>query len=221
MIIGNTPCDHPEIPLNSLYGLTDVRPYYYLSALNLVINQMTNSYCAVNITQAGYPYVTVALGGMGSDVWRKITLHKIIALARINNGPYICIEHINDNPLDLGVSNLKFSNQVANTKSAFANNHRSVASAIFRVELFDGRIFLGTLKQVQEWTGISRITLYDRYYKGPRDFSGNPRQRVKSVIKIGMEEAPVCVNNRSIDYRDGAFQGQIVFDNLVIDALTQ
>lgn len=217
MIITSISNDYPEIPLNSLYSLENVRPYYFLTKNNLVFNKESNIYCAISLTQAGYPYITVALGELGSNAWRKITLHKIIALARINNKPYTCIEHINDNPLDIRVQNLRFSTQQQNVVSAFTNGHRDTPSALFRVELFDGRILEGTLKQIQKDTGISRITLYDRFYKGPREFATNSRQKVKSVIKIGEEEAKEHLSNRSIDYRNGKFQGQIILDNLTID----
>lgn len=217
MIITSVPNDVPEIPLNRLYGLHDVRPYYFLTKNNLVFNKESNAYCAVNLMQSGYAYVTVALGELGSNIWKSITLHKIIALARINNGPYECIEHLNDNPLDLRVENLKFSNQMRNTRSAFKNGHRDTPSALFRVELFDGRVFAGTLKYIQESTGISRITLYDRFYKGPRLVATNSRQKVKSVIKIGNEESKPYLSNRSIDYRKGKFRGQLILDGLTID----
>lgn len=221
MIITSIPNDYPKIPLNSLYSLEDVRPYYFLTKNNLVFNKESNSYCAISMTRAGYPYVTVALGELGSNAWRKITLHKIIALARISNKSYGCIEHINDNPLDLRVKNLKFSTQQQNCLSAFANGHQYAPSALFRVELFDGRILEGTLKQIQKDTGISRITLYDRFYKGPRERATNSRQKVKSVIKIGKEESKKHLSNRSIDYRNGKFQGQIILDNLTIDFSTK
>lgn len=213
--------DCPEVPLNSLYSLQDVRSYYYLTKNNLVLNTLTDIYCSVNINTAGYPYVTVALGELGSDSWRKVPLHKIIALARIKNAPYDCVEHINDNPLDLRLNNLKFSTKKSNSKSAFINGHRSVVSDLFRVELFSGEVFEGNLRQIQEQTGISRITLYDRFYKGPREFARNSKQKVKSVIKIGREEEQEHISNRSIDYRKGIFQGKIVLDNLTIDYSTK
>lgn len=221
MAIAAFPNDYPEIPLNSLYSLQEVRSYYYLTKNNLILNTRTNEYCAININPAGYPYVTVALGELGSDTWKKVTLHKIIALARIRNAPYSCIEHINDNPLDARLSNLKFSTQRDNANSAFANGHHNVTSALFRVELFTGEVFEGNLKQIQELTGISRITLYDRFYKGPREKATNSRQKVKSVVKIGMEEDQEYISNRSIDYRKGKFQGKIILDNLEIDYSTK
>lgn len=221
MIITSIRNDVPEIPLNTLYSLHEVRPYYFLTKNNLIFNKESNSYCAVNIYHSGYPYVTVALGELGSNLWKQITLHKIIALARICNGSYECVEHVNDNPLDLRVKNLKFSNQLSNSRSSFINGHRDTPSALFRVELFDGRILEGTLKQIQESTGISRITLYDRFYKGPREFATNSRQKVKSVVKIGQEDSKPYTSNKSIDYRKGKFRGQIILDNLTIDFSTE
>ena len=198
-----------------------MRDYYFLTMNNLVYNKDTDTYCAISITQSGYPYVTVALGDVGSNLWKKITLHKIIALARINNAPYNCIEHINDNPLDLRVENLRFSSMKKNAKSAFINGHRDTPSALFRVELFNGDVLEGTLKQIEKQTGISRITLYDRFYKGPREVSNNSRQKVKSVIKIGHEKSKEYLSNRSIDYRKGKFQGKLILDKLTINFSTK
>ena len=221
MIIDFITDDCPEVPLNTLYGLQDVRDYYFLTMNNLVYNKDSNTYCAITITQSGYPYVTVALGDIGSNLWKKVTLHKIIALARINNASYSVIEHINDNPLDLRVENLKFSSMEQNIKSAFINGHRNTSSALFRVELFNGGVLEGTLKQIAQQTGISRITLYDRFYKGPREVSNNSRQKVKSVIKIGHDEGKEYLSNRSIDYRKGKFQGKLILDKLTIDFSTK
>lgn len=221
MRISNIKGDFPEIPVNTLFGLQRVRPYYFVTKNNLIFNQKSNSYCAINMTHSGYAYVTLALDEEGSDTWQKITLHKIIALARIKNQSYKCIEHINDNPLDLRVQNLKFSSYKENVKSAFINKHRNISSDLFRVELFDGRVFEGTLKQIQEKTGISKITLYDRFYKGPRETSWSSRQKVKAVTKLDKKETTTYISNRLIDYRNGKFQGKIILDNLTIDFSTE
>ena len=156
-----------------------------------------------------------------SDGEKHGSINKIIALARINNAPYSIIEHVNDNPLDLRVENLKFSSMEQNIKSAFINGHRNTSSALFRVELFNGDVLEGTLKQIAKQTGISRITLYDRFYNGPREVSNNSRQKVKSVIKIGHDEGKEYLSNRSIDYRKGKFQGKLILDKLTIDFSTK
>ena len=57
---------------------------------------------------AGRGYVYVSLFSPLRAKNRFIKMHKIVALCMINNGPYILIEHINDNKLDNSPENLKF-----------------------------------------------------------------------------------------------------------------
>lgn len=202
--------------INKLYSLDDISVRYVLTSDNLVYNTSSKKFVSINITMSGYPYVTL-ITKFGR--WRKVTLHKIIALARICNGPYEIIEHLNDNPLDLRVSNLKFSTFRNNSLTAFKNGHRDCPAKRFHLVLKDGREFDGTMRELTTYTGIPRITLYDRYYK-QCDGGGEPncRSLIKSISLL--EDAPPMIRglgNRSIDYRKGYFDGKIILDNISID----
>lgn len=43
-------------------------------------------------------------------------------------------------------------------------NQRRAIEKIFRLKMKDGDCFVGTMKELSEKTGISRQTIYDRYY---------------------------------------------------------
>ena len=209
--------DVPQIPINTLYALEDIRDCYFLTMYNLVMNIQTRKYCSVNITNRGYLYVTMGVKPNGSNIWRKVTLHKIIALGRIHNGPYECIEHINDNPFDLRVANLRFSTQQENSLSSFVNGRHVCDSNIFRVTLFDGRVYEGTFREISLLTGIPRATLYYRYANGPLETPFRPNQQVKSIELIGVYTPEKPIPRRSIDYRNDSFEGIIQFDNLCLE----
>lgn len=91
-------------------------------------------------------------------------MHHLIALAYIENKPYDVIEHLNDDPMDYRVENLMFSNQSQNLKRAFENDHPNRIDKIFRLKMKNGDCFVGTMKELSAETGISRQTIYDRYY---------------------------------------------------------
>ncbi len=203
MITYDPDLDSADVQINTLYGLQNIASFYWLTKLNLILNTRTNKYCEFAITQTGYPYVTMS-NGLNTNVWTKVTLHKILALARIHNGAYEEIEHIDDNPLNARVSNLKFSNHTANMRSAFINNHRDCPAAIFYLT-YNNLNASGTMKEIQQKTGIPLGTLYDWYYK-------------KNGRVTMLKAAPPIkhLSNRLIDYRKGNFKGEIMLDNLSI-----
>lgn len=201
---------HCDLPINSLYSLEHIPDNYWLTNYNLVFDKLRERHKGISILTTGYPSVSFSI----RNKTHTVTLHKIIALARINNGPYECIEHINDDPFDVRVSNLRFSTQRENALSAFKNNKRDCPEAIFKAVLKNGSVFTGTMRELQVKTGIPRLTLYDRYYKGPfdpnRKYAQVNKVTVLSVEKI--EEAPEQkrLSIRSIDYRKHLYRCRIL-----------
>lgn len=208
--------DWCDVPLRLLYGFENAFYYYYLTKLDLIYNVNTEKYCAIHIHQNGYPCVSIKRPGYIQYKTWTFPLHKVIALARINNGPYEEIEHLNDDPHDLRYCNLMFSTHRQNTLRAFINGKRDCPSRIFRVTLLSGEIFEGTMLEIQNLTGISRATLYDNFYKN-KQCKNRRNCLVKSVELI--QEAPPQkhLSNRFTDYRKGSFQGKIYFENFVLD----
>lgn len=206
----------PAVPICELYSLENVSQKYVLSPMDLVFNRASGKYSAINFTRSGYPYVTL----MTTDsAWRKVTLHKIVALARIHNGPYEIIEHINDNPLDLRHCNLKFSTQRENVCRAFGNGRRDCPARRFRLELVTGQVFEGTMLELQNFTHIPRMTLYDRLYKQQRGIATlYGRSSIRSVVEIeAAPEMKTGLGNRSIDYRKDVFHGKLILEHTVLE----
>lgn len=102
------------IQINKLYSLQDIQPYYYISEKYKVINMETNREKVVTIGKRGYPYVTLETSTAGKN--KKVCMHKLVALAFIDNKPYILIEHKDDNKLDYRKENLIFGNHSTNGK---------------------------------------------------------------------------------------------------------
>lgn len=204
--LANDCCD---IQINSLFSLNHISSRYFLSTNNLVINYYGYKYCNINFTQNGYAYVTLL---SMSGKWFKVTLHKLIALARINNGPYEIIEHINDNTMDLRVSNLKFSTFKDNSLNAFKNGKREIVSNIFKLIMNDGSEYTDTIINLSKILNIPKGTLYDRFY------SNQSGRYIKSIIKtndkliIDQKQK----SNRSIDYRKNNYTGILELDNCVV-----
>lgn len=153
------------IQICTLKSLENVKPFYYITEDLQILNAKTYSpksiwYCK----RGGYPMVS--LEQYGSKHPRNIPMHKIVALAFIENrDDYILIEHLDDNPMNYKPENLMFSNHSNNGKRAFINGHTNREESLYYVSLWDGPTCIGTMKEISEWTGISRMTLYDHLYK--------------------------------------------------------
>ncbi len=168
------------IQISSLYSLEDVQDYYFITDSLEVVNIATGTILAITPNKRGYPVVFLQLKKGSSMERKQVFMHKIVALAFINNGSYILIEHIDDNKLDYRPENLKFSDHSSNGKNAFVTGKHLRYEQVFNVILANGDKYQGTMKELAMVTGIPRATLYDRYYKGCP--TTNPRSRLYSVI---------------------------------------
>ena len=174
------------IQICTLYGCEKVQPYYYLVGYD-VINKNTGkikAICRFN-TKRAYPYVTLETVDDSSN--KKCLMHHLIALAYIDNAPYEVIEHLDDDPMNYKIDNLKFSSQKENIVRAFKNGHSNRIDQIFKVTMKDGNSYVGTMNQLQQQLNIPRQTLYCRYYQQ------TPGKKIESVIKIKSTES----NNQS------------------------
>lgn len=89
------------------------------------------------------------------------------------------LEHLNDIKLDYNLDNIMLSTQSENMKRMFVNGHPNRIDKIFEIEMLDGQILIGTMKELQDITGISRMTIYDRFY------TQRPGRKIKNVRLIG------------------------------------
>lgn len=215
--------DYIQCPINQLYSLEDVHTKYYLTYLDLIYDTLRNVYIPIHILSNGYPAVTLCRNEPGLH-GREITLHKVIALARIHNGPYELIEHLDDNCLNLQYSNLKFSSKRDNALSAFRNGRRDCPSNTYRVTMLNGEIYEGTMAELERMTGVPRETIYDKYSKRnntnlrSKEILLKRRQSKVYTVEL-IQEAPKqkYLSKRFIDYRKGNFQGRILFEKFILD----
>ena len=149
------------IQINKLYSLEIVKDIYYINDKFEIINSHTNNVKIVSVGKRGYPYVTLETTENRNI---KVPLHKIIALAFIENKPYELIEHIDDNKLNYSIDNLKFSNHKNNAMTASRNGLLKRKENIFDVILHNGQSYCGTLKNISKLSGIPKGSLYDHYY---------------------------------------------------------
>lgn len=145
--------------INTLWSLEDIQDkYVFCHEDKQVYNVETNHNLKIGVDKQGYCTV-----GLSSNVKKVKTVkyHKIVALALINNGPYELIEHIDDDPLNNDVTNLKFSNKRDNMLSAFKNNKVPTEPSKFEIKMKDGSTYVGTMKEISKESGIALGTLYD------------------------------------------------------------
>lgn len=145
--------------INTLWSLEDIQDrYVFCHEDKQVYNVETNHKLKIRVDKQGY--CTVSLSSNVKKV-KTVKYHKIIALALINNGPYELIEHIDDDPLNNDVTNLKFSNKRDNMLSAFKNNKVPTEPSKFEIKMKDGSTYVGTMKEISKESGIALGTLYD------------------------------------------------------------
>lgn len=154
-----------EVPLtvqiNQLYSLRHVSPCYFVNESLDIVNSRTGHVKRQSTDYRGYKYVT--LNGLDNKQI-KVFVHKIIALAFINNGYYKVINHKNGIKNDNRVCNLEFTTHSENEKHAFRIGLAVRDEMVFKVALKDGASASGTAKELAKRLGIPRGTLYDNYY---------------------------------------------------------
>lgn len=177
--------DHEPVQICTLYGCENVKSYYYLVGYDVVniTTGKTKALCKLN-TKRGYPYVT--LETVDSTANKKCLMHHLIALAYIKNEPYEVIEHLDDDPMNYSLDNLKFSTQKKNIQRAFENGHSNREEKIFNVAMKNGESHIGTIKELQTKLNIPRQTLYCRFY------NQTPGRKIRSVTEV-----------KSTEYRTG------------------
>lgn len=169
------------IQINTLYSLEDVGPQYSFDTETLeVINTDTYRVKKVSTNKRGYPvvYLQRSTNNRHGREARNVPMHKIVALAVINNGPYTLIEHLDDDKQNYTPQNLVFSDQKSNVLRMHSNGIQNHHDRVFELEMSDGKRYVGTMKTLSAETGIPRATLYDRYYRSRR----NGKRQIKSIV---------------------------------------
>lgn len=194
-----------DVQICTLLGFEHIRPCYWLTSYNLIYDIDMQRYPVIGISNVGYPYVGLRTNVVNKHAFNAL-LHRVIALARIANQSHEVVEHLDDNPLNLRVSNLKLSTSRENSLRAFANSRRCCPEATFVAALADGTVHVGTMSELAMCTGIPLGTLYDRYYKGPinpdlMSRSCLSRNKINAVIKIKDPPPMEYHRHRLIDYR--------------------
>ncbi len=164
--------DFAPVQINTLYGFDNVKDFYRLVGYD-VINLQTGHIKKLSFHERNYPYVTLETKDYTPN--KKCLLHHLLALAYIKNDRFEVVEHLDDNPRNYDISNLKFSTQSENLKRAFENDHGNRTDKIFEVILKNGESHMGTLKEISARLGIPRQTLYCRYY------AQMPGRKIQSV----------------------------------------
>ena len=165
------------IRINTLPGYENVKDCYFLMGYD-VVNTLTGHKKILSFMKRHYPYVTLETKDITSN--KKCLLHRLLALAYLKNenDSIALVEHLDDNPLNYDLSNLKFSSYSENIKRAFINGHPNRIDKIFAVNTIDNKIFKDTMKELSAMLNIPRQTLYCRYYKQ------TPGRKIQSITLI-------------------------------------
>lgn len=184
------------IQICTLKSLENVKPFYYITKDLEIINANNNNVKSIWYSKRG-GYPMVSLEQYGSKKSRNVPVHKIVALAFIENrDDYILIEHLDDNPLNYKPENLMFSNHSNNGKRAFINGHPNRVEKLYFVSLWNGFMCIGTMKEISKWTGIKRMTLYDHLYRKRKSKTIQDVLLLKDIsgTKTGLQDSETVVN---------------------------
>lgn len=97
------------IQICTLKSLENVKPFYYITENLKIVNMISGREKSIWFSKRG-GYPMVSLEQYGSDRPKNVPIHKIVALAFIDNrDDYTLIEHLDDNPSNYHPSNLMFS----------------------------------------------------------------------------------------------------------------
>lgn len=171
------------VTISTLRDYDTISDVYALDMDTLdVINTKTGKKKSINILKANrYPVVYLSTKGGRK---RNVTMHRLVARAFYGNDAEGCVEHLNDDRSDYRPENLLFSTTKRNSMRAFENGKRDIPVRIFRLQMCDGRVFVGPMKGIASEVGISRATLYDHFlYK--RD--SRVRSGIESIIVAGQQ----------------------------------
>ena len=172
------------VKINTLYRCEDVSDIYYFINYN-VVNIATGHIKAISRMsyKKGYPYVTLETKSKVRN--KKVLMHHLVALAYIENKPYEVIEHLDDDAENYDVSNLIFSNQLANIRRASENGLMKNPERIFRITFHNGESHIGTMLELQDKLKIPKQTMYCRFYKN------SPGRKIKSVEVVAEDEQTI------------------------------
>lgn len=136
----------------------------------------------MTVGKRGYYYVT--LNEKYTNRQKKISVHKIVALAFIKNTPFSVINHIDGNKLNNNINNLEFCTQKENTIHAWKHELVKRKERIFKV-FFKKYSLVGTIKELVDKTKIPKSTLYYLFYSK----SSSKKYEIEKIIEI--------INNKS------------------------
>lgn len=172
----------------SLYSLENIDASYFITEALEIVDINRNKKIKPWVSVRGYPTVTLRADTNSPRKCRNIPMHRIVALAFIENKPHVLVEHIDDNKLDYRPENLKFGTKSSNGKNAFTTGCQKRPERKYRLELIDGTVYEGTAKELSAQTGITRSILY---YSVGREFNTRPnantrarRNKVKLITEI-------------------------------------
>lgn len=149
------------IKINTLITLENISDCYYVNNDLEIYNIKTKHIKKQTLGLRGYYYVTL---NDKNNKQIKVPIHKIIALAFINNKPYEVINHIDGNKLNNSINNLEFVTQKDNIKHSWDIGTTIRKEQLFEIEI-NSKKYIGTIKELSMQTKIPKGTLYDLYYK--------------------------------------------------------
>lgn len=150
------------IQINNLYSLENIKYIYYINENLEIINIVTNKVKKWTLGKRGYYYVSLI------DIYnktKKVSVHKIIALAFVKNAPYKVINHKDGNKLNNEIHNLEFSTIKDNTLHAFKLGLIPIKESLFLIVFENNENYVGTIKEISCKYKIPKGTLYDIFYK--------------------------------------------------------
>ena len=108
-----------EYKVSPIYGFEQ----YTIDTNGIVINTKTNKSLAYSVTKNGYTSVRLCKVECGEKVHKRFLLHRLILITflGVHENPKMCnVDHIDNNPKNNNISNLRWITQSENVKRAYS-----------------------------------------------------------------------------------------------------
>lgn len=160
------------VQINALYGFENVKDFYWLVGYD-VVNMNTGRKLKFSLHKGKFPCFSLVTNikrknqnqNKNKNKAKTCLLHHILALAYIRNEEFEAVKHIDGNPLNFDITNLKFITYSELRSDAYKRSPLRKSTGTYEVILPNGVTYVGSLKKIAKIIGVNVQTLYKRYYK--------------------------------------------------------
>lgn len=178
------------VQINSLYGFENVKDFYWLVGYD-VVNMNTGRKLKFTLYKRKFLRFSLVTNikrknntkNKNKNKAKACFLHHILALAYIRNEEFEAVKHIDGNPLNFDIANLKFITRSELMSDAYKKSPLRKSTGTYEVTLPNGLTYVGSLKKIAKIIGVHVQTLYKRYR------AQTPSEKIKSVKLVSNSDS--------------------------------